>query len=197
MVRYEFLVIDQKILNNGKTIRLVSGDITERNVDVIVNPANSYLIHGGGVAAAIVRKGGQVIQEESDKIGYVPVGTAVITTSGKLPCKAVIHTVGPRMGEGNEDEKLRKAIKSVLALAQETGFKSISFPAISTGIFGFPKDRCAKILLEESMNYFAKNKHTSSTPNTIDIIEFSLIDSETLEHFKDEIKNLKHLPPSL
>jgi O-acetyl-ADP-ribose deacetylase len=197
MVRYEFLVIDQKILNNGKTIRLVSGDITERNVDVIVNPANSYLIHGGGVAAAIVRKGGQVIQEESDKIGYVPVGTAVITTSGKLPCKAVIHTVGPRMGEGNEDEKLRKAIKSVLALAQETGFKSISIPAISTGIFGFPKDRCAKILLEESMNYFAMNKHTSSTPNTIDIIEFSLTDSETLEHFKDEIKNLQHLPPSL
>jgi O-acetyl-ADP-ribose deacetylase len=121
-----------------------------REIDVIVNPANSYLIHGVGVAAAIVRKGGQVIQEESDKIGYVPVGTAVITTSGKLPCKAVIHTIGPRMGEGNEDEKLRKAIKSVLALAQETGFKSISIPAISTGIFGFPKDRCAKILLEES-----------------------------------------------
>jgi O-acetyl-ADP-ribose deacetylase len=197
MVRHESLVIDQKILNNGKTIRLVCGDITGRNVDVIVNPANSYLKHGGGVAAAIVRKGGQVIQEESDKIGYVPVGTAVITTSGKLPCKAVIHTVGPRMGEGNEDEKLRKAIKSVLALAQETGFKSISIPAISTGIFGFPKDRCAKILLEESMNYFAMNKHTSSTPNTIDIIEFSLTDSETLEHFKDEIKNLQHLPPSL
>lgn len=197
MERHESLVIDQKILNNGKTIRLVCGDITGRNVDFIVNPANSYLKHGGGVAAAIVRKGGQVIQEESDKIGYVPVGTAVITTSGKLPCKAVIHTVGPRMGEGNEDEKLRKAIKSVLALAQETGFKSISIPAISTGIFGFPKDRCAKILLEESMNYFAMNKHTSSTPNTIDIIEFSLTDSETLEHFKDEIKNLKHLPPSL
>lgn len=197
MVRHESLVIDQKILNNGKTIRLVCGDITGRNVDFIVNPANSYLKHGGGVAAAIVRKGGQVIQEESDKIGYVPVGTAVITTSGKLPCKAVIHTVGPRMGEGNEDEKLRKAIKSVLALAQETGFKSISIPAISTGIFGFPKDRCAKILLEESMNYFAMNKHTSSTPNTIDIIEFSLTDSETLEHFKDEIKNLQNLPPSL
>ena len=130
MVRHESLVIDQIILNNGKTIRLVCGDITERNVDVIVNPANSFLKHGGGVAAAIVRKGGQVIEEESDKIGYVPVGTAVITTSGKLPCKAVIHTVGPRMGEGNEDEKLRKAIKSVLALAQETGFKSISIPAI-------------------------------------------------------------------
>ena len=193
MVKDESLVIDQIILSNGKTIRLVRGDITERNLDVIVNPANSYLKHAGGVAAAIVRKGGQIIQEESDKIGYVPVGTAVITTAGRLPCKAVIHTVGPLMGEGNEDEKLRKAIKSVLALAQETGFKSISIPAISTGIFGYPKDKCAKILLEESMNYFAKNKDTSSSPNTIDTIEFSLIDSETLDYFKDEIKTLKHM----
>jgi O-acetyl-ADP-ribose deacetylase len=193
MVKDESLVIDQIILSNGKTIRLVRGDITERNLDVIVNPANSYLKHAGGVAAAIVRKGGPVIQEESDKIGYIPVGTAVITTAGRLPCKAVIHTVGPRMGEGSEDKKLRKAIKSVLALAQETGFKSISIPAISTGIFGYPKDKCAKILLEESMNYFAKNKDTSSSPNTIDTIEFSLIDSETLDYFKDEIKTQKHM----
>ena len=193
MVKDESLVIDQIILSNGKTIRLVRGDITERNLDVIVNPANSYLKHAGGVAAAIVRKGGPVIQEESDKIRYVPVGTAVITTAGRLPCKAVIHTVGPRMGEGSEDKKLRKAIKSVLALAQETGFKSISIPAISTGIFGYPKDKCAKILLEESMNYFAKNKDTSSSPNTIDTIEFSLIDSETLDYFKDEIKTQKHM----
>jgi len=193
MVKDESLVIDQIILSNGKTIRLVRGDITERNLDVIVNPANSYLKHAGGVAAAIVRKGGQIIQEESDKIGYVPVGTAVITTAGRLPCKAVIHTVGPHMGEGSEDKKLRKAIKSVLALAQETGFKSISIPAISTGIFGYPKDKCAKILLKESMNYFANNKDTSSSPNTIDTIEFSLIDSETLEYFKDEIKTLKHM----
>ena len=193
MVKDESLVIDQIILSNGKTIRLVRGDITERNLDVIVNPANSYLKHAGGVAAAIVRKGGPVIQEESDKIRYVPVGTAVITTAGRLPCKAVIHTVGPRMGEGSEDKKLRKAIKSVLALAQETGFKSISIPAISTGIFGYPKDKCAKILLKESMNYFANNKDTSSSPNTIDTIEFSLIDSETLDYFKDEIKTLKHM----
>ena len=193
MIRDYSLVIDQIILSNGKTIRVVSGDITERNLDVIVNPANSYLKHAGGVAAAIVRKGGQIIQEESDKIGYVPVGTAVITTAGRLPCKAVIHTVGPRMGEGSEDKKLRKAIKSVLALAQETGFKSISIPGISTGIFGYPKDKCAKILLEESMNYFVKNKDTSSSPNTIDTIEFSLIDSETLDYFKDEIKTQKHM----
>jgi len=88
--------IDELRLND-KTIRLVKGDITERNVDVIVNAANSQLKHGAGVAGAIVRKGGSIIQQESNKIGYVQVGSAVITTSGK---DAVIHTVGPRMGEG-------------------------------------------------------------------------------------------------
>jgi O-acetyl-ADP-ribose deacetylase len=85
--------IDELRLYNDKTIRLVKGDITERNVDA----ANSHLKHGAGVAGAIVRKGGSIIQQESNKIGYVQVGSAVITTSGKLPCSAVIHTVGPRM----------------------------------------------------------------------------------------------------
>ena len=194
MIQYDSLVLDQIILNNGKTIRLVGGDITERYVDVIVNPANSYLKHGGGIAGAIVKKGGQIIQEESDKIGYVPVGSAVITNSGKLPCKAIIHTVGPQMGEGNEDEKLRKAIISVLALAHENGFKSISIPAISTGIFGYPKDKCAEILLQESMNYFAKIRDQSRAPSTIDIIEFSLVDSESMHYFRYQMKKLKHLP---
>jgi len=108
-------------LGNNKVIKLVNGDITDRHVDAIVNAANSYLKHGGGVAAAIVRKGGRIVQEESDKIiaktGIVSVGSAVITTAGNLPCKAVIHTVGPRMGEGNEDYKLRKAVRSSLLLA--------------------------------------------------------------------------------
>ena len=92
--------------------------------------------HGAGVAGAIVRKGGAIIQQESDKIGCVQVGSAVITTSGKLPCNAVIHTVGPRMDEWNEDNKLRKAIQSCLKLATEKGFKTISLPAVSSGIFG-------------------------------------------------------------
>jgi O-acetyl-ADP-ribose deacetylase len=146
------IIIDRVVLDNNKILRLVNGDIIERNVDVIVNAANSYLKHGGGVAAAIVRKGGAIIQEESDRIGggFVPVGSAVITSAGKLPCKAVIHTVGPRMGEGNEDNKLLRAVQSTLALAAERGFKSISIPAISSGIFGFPKDKCAKILVQES-----------------------------------------------
>jgi O-acetyl-ADP-ribose deacetylase (regulator of RNase III) len=145
-------------LGNNKVLRLVKGDITKRSVDVIVNPANFYLKHGGGVAAAIVREGGTIIQEESDKIvrrkGLVPVGSVVITTAGKLPCKVVIHTVGPRMGEGNEEYKLRKAVRSSLLLASEKGFRSISMPAISSGIFGFPKEMCAKILVEDLKHSF-------------------------------------------
>src|SRR5512139_1934358 len=91
----------------GKTLRLVQGDLTHRDVDAIVNAANSYLKHGGGVAGAIVRKGGRIIQDESNKIGYVPVGAAAITTGGKLKARYVIHAVGPRMGEGDEDNKLK------------------------------------------------------------------------------------------
>ena len=182
------IIVDKAKLDNNKILRLVNGDITERNVDVIVNAANSYLKHGGGVAAAIVRKGGAIIQEESDRIGggFVPVGSAVITSAGKLPCKAVIHTVGPRMGEGDEDNKLLKAVQSTLALAAEKEFKSISIPAISSGIFGFPKDKCAKILVQESER-FLKHNNTCS----IDIIEFCIFDNETLDCFKNELTNVK------
>ena len=153
-------IIDEIRMSNDKIIRLIKGDITDQNVDVVVNPANSYLKHGGGVAGAIVRKGGKIIQTESDKIGFVPVGSSVITTSGKLPCQAIIHTVGPKMGEGNEDFKLSKSIYSSLSLASDNSYKSISIPAISSGIFGFPKDRCANILLDESIK-FLKNNNTS------------------------------------
>jgi O-acetyl-ADP-ribose deacetylase (regulator of RNase III) len=182
------LLISEILFDNRKKLRLVRGDITERNVDVIVNAANSYLRHGGGVAAAIIKKGGQIIQDESEKIGYVPVGNAVMTTAGKLPCKAVIHAVGPKNGEGKENDKLRLAINSVLSLAQQNGFKSISIPAISTGIFGFPKDKCAEILLEESIK-FVKNQ-TSSTKSP-EIIEFCIYDDETLDQFKKEFNGIK------
>jgi len=164
----------------------VRGDITERNTDAIVNAANSYLKHGGGVAAAIVRKGGSTIQDESDKIGFVPVGSAVITTAGKLSSKAVIHVVGPRTGEGNEDEKLTNAVKNALLLASKQNFSSISMPAISSGIFGFPKDKCAKILVEESKR-FLENETTS-----IEVIEFCIIDDETIEYFKAQFSDRKN-----
>jgi len=212
LAKHDVNLILEINLDNNKILRLVEGDITERNVDVIVNAANSYLKHGGGVAAAIVRKGGAVIQDESDMIitagGFVPVGSAVITTAGRLPCKAIIHTVGPSMGEGNEDYKLRKAVRSSLLLASENGFTSISMPAISSGIFGFPKDRCARILVEESKTFLEGNNNNNNntqnsnisnnnisnnnTQSKLHIIEFCIFDNETAVHFEKELANIKN-----
>ena len=140
-------------IGEGKRIKLIRGDITEERVDAIVNAANSHLQHGGGVAGAISRKGGPEIQRESNEIGFVPVGQAAITGGGKLPAKHVIHTVGPRWGEGDEENKLRSAVENSLRLAEENNFQSVSMPAISSGIFGFPKDRCAEIILQTTRDY--------------------------------------------
>jgi O-acetyl-ADP-ribose deacetylase (regulator of RNase III) len=134
-------------------LELLDGDITEMDTDAIVNAANSLLIMGGGVAGAIRRKGGPAIQQECSKIGGTFVGGAVITTGGNLKAKHVIHAVGPRMGEGNEDEKLKNAMLNSLKLADQNKLKSISFPAISAGIFGFPIDRCAEIMLRTTIEY--------------------------------------------
>jgi len=141
-------------VNIGKSIlELIEADITEMQTDAIVNAANARLILGGGVAGAIKRKGGPEIQIECNKIGGTFVGGAVKTTAGNLKAKYVIHAVGPRMGEGAEDEKLKNATLNTLKLADENNLKSISFPAISTGIFGFPVRRCAQIMLETVINH--------------------------------------------
>ncbi len=170
----------------GQTIlRLVSADITERDVDAIVNAANSHLRHGGGVAGAIVRKGGQIIQDESNKIGYVPVGNAVITSGGKLKARLVIHAVGPRVGEGDEDTKLKKTMRSVLSLADARKLRSISVPAISAGIFGFPKDRCAVILVAETAAFLR-----SARASSLELIEFCIVDEEAFRFFKREIEGI-------
>jgi O-acetyl-ADP-ribose deacetylase (regulator of RNase III) len=174
----------EKIINKT-TIRLISADLTERDVDAIVNAANSRLQHGGGVAGAIARKGGQIVQDESNKIGHVPVGKAAITIGGKLQARYVIHAVGPRMGEGDEDNKLKKAINSVLTLASEREFRSISMPAVSAGIFGFPKDRCAKILVRETAAFLKNDPATS-----LELVEFCIFDQEAYVFFKGEIETL-------
>jgi len=135
--------------DRGCRVALVLGDITTEEVDAIVNAANSQLQHGGGVAAAISRRGGPSIQEESNRVKPVPVGGAKETTGGDLPAKVVIHTVGPRWGEGDEDAKLVSAIRSSLTLAARLQLASVSLPAISTGIFGFPLDRAAGLILGE------------------------------------------------
>jgi len=141
------------ITMNNTTLELVEGDITELDVEAIVNAANVNLVLGGGVAGAIKRRGGPSIQEECRRIGSTPTGTAVITGAGKMKFKHIIHAVGPKMGEGDEDRKLASAVRSSLALADRHGLKSVAIPAISTGNYGFPIERCARILLTEVHRY--------------------------------------------
>jgi O-acetyl-ADP-ribose deacetylase (regulator of RNase III) len=140
---------------NKSLVKIVQGDITDIDIDVIVNAANVQLILGGGVAGAIRRKGGSKIQEECNAIGGTFVGGAVITSGGNLKAKYAIHAVGPRMGEGDEDSKLTNATINSLKLMDEHGLKTIAFPAISTGIFGYPIDRCAKIMIATAIKYLS------------------------------------------
>jgi len=177
-------IVSEKKVGNGM-LRLVLGDITERDVDAIVNAANKHLQHGGGVAGAIVKKGGSIIQEESDRIGYVPTGNAVMTSGGKLKARYVIHAVGPRMGEGDEEMKLKRAAQQTMKLASERALQSISMPAISSGIFGFPKDRCAAILVGEAARFLQKDQSSS-----LSTIEFCIFDEETLAFFRQEFDKI-------
>jgi O-acetyl-ADP-ribose deacetylase (regulator of RNase III) len=177
-------VISQGLTVKNSVIQLVKGDITELQVDAIVNAANSALKMGGGVAGAILRRGGRKIQDECDKIGYCPVGGAVITTGGNLRAKYVIHAVGPMYGEGGEDEKLRNAKLNSLKLADKHGLRSIAFPAISTGIFGFPKERCAKIMLSTTQSYLQNQK------TGLREVIFCLFDQETLNLFRNALQNM-------
>jgi len=174
----------EKIIGKA-TVRLVSADLTERDVDAIVNAANSHLQHGGGIAGAIVRKGGRIIQEESNRIGSVAVGSAAITTAGALRARYVIHAVGPRMGEGDEDNKLKKTIFSVLSLATKEKMRSISIPAISAGIFAFPKDRCAKIIVGETAAFLK-----SSEDSPLRLVEFCIFNREAFGFFEAEMGKL-------
>ena len=166
-------------ISNSK-IKIIQGDITELNTDVIVNAANAQLIMGGGVAGAIRRKGGPLIQEECNKIGGSFVGGAVITTGGNLKVKHIIHAIGPRMGEGDEDEKLKNATINSLKLMDEHELKSIAFPAISTGIFGYPIEKCAKIMISTAKEYL-------SGETQIEIVVFCLYSKPDFKVFKKEL----------
>jgi O-acetyl-ADP-ribose deacetylase (regulator of RNase III) len=136
---------------------------------------------GGGVAGAIRRKGGPAIQEECNKIGGTFVGGAVITTGGNLKAKHVIHAVGPRMGEGGEDEKLKNATLNSLKLMDEHKLKTIAFPAISTGIFGYPIDRCAKMMISTAKEYLKRDTQ-------IEEVIFCLYTSSDFDFFEKELK---------
>jgi len=130
---------------------VVRGNLLDEPVDAILNAANGQLAHGGGVAGLISRAAGPALQAESDRAvaerGPFPTGSAVVTTAGKLPFKGVIHAVGPRFGEGDEERKLVQALVSSWKCAAEHGWPSVSFPAVSSGIFAVPLDVCARAYL--------------------------------------------------
>ncbi|MCB9933064.1 MAG: macro domain-containing protein [Planctomycetes bacterium] len=141
----------------GCLLSVVQGDLTLQQVDAIVNAANEQLHHGGGVAGAIVRAGGAIIQTESNAWvkthGRVPTGSAAITGAGELSARHVIHAVGPIWGTGDEVNKLASAVRSALELAEQHKLASISLPAISSGIYGFPKELCAKTFFDTIENW--------------------------------------------
>ena len=166
----------------GQGFQIFQGDITQENVDAIVNAANDRLQHGGGVAGIIVRKGGWEIQAESTKWvrerGPVSHADPAYTTAGSLPCKYVIHAVGPRWGEGDEDNKLAAAVRGSLRVANELELKSIAFPAISTGIFGFPKERAAQIIFDSVEKYFKDNPESG-----VELVRLALYEQKTVDVF--------------
>jgi O-acetyl-ADP-ribose deacetylase len=175
-------VIKEHRLEMEQLLQIVQGDLTMEAVDAIVNAANSYLQHGGGVAAAIVRRGGSEIQAQSDawvrEHGQVSHSAPAYTGSGSLPSRYVIHAVGPVWGEGEEDEKLRVAVSASLKLADELNISSIAFPAISTGIFGFPKQRAARVILDAVVSYFSQNPVSG-----LNAVRITLFDQPTLDAF--------------
>jgi len=172
-----------KLTINQTEIELVQDDITESDTDAIVNAANEQLALGAGVAGAIRMQGGASIQEECNAIGHCPVGEAVITGGGKLKARHVIHAVGPRQGEGDEETKLENATLNSLKVAEENNLKSITLPAISTGIYGFPLDSCAHIMLTTAKEYLiGKTK--------IERVVFALFDDESFKAFEDQLKKL-------
>ncbi|MBI1793502.1 MAG: macro domain-containing protein [Chloroflexi bacterium] len=174
-------VLADRTLPTGQTLQIVQGDLTTETTDAIVNAANEHLQHGGGVAWAITQRGGEIIQQESDawirKHGPVTHSHPAWTSGGLLPAKYVIHAVGPVWGDGNEDEKLSAAVHGSLEVADALHLLSISLPAISTGIFGFPKDRAAGIIFSTIKNYFAHHE------TGIKLVRLVLFDESTIRAF--------------
>ena len=172
-------VLAETRLPNRLALQLVRGDLAIEAVDAIVNAANRDLSHGGGVAGHIARRGGPSIQRESDEWrrerGPVTHASPAWTNAGDLPCRFVIHAVGPVWGEGDEDAKLAAALGGSLRLADELGAVSISLPAISTGIFGFPRERAAPIFFDAI---------AAHAPQTLRQVRLVLYDAPTLEVFQ-------------
>ncbi|MEW6102310.1 MAG: O-acetyl-ADP-ribose deacetylase [bacterium] len=166
-------------------IKIILGDITEQDTDAIVNAANSFLLGGGGVDGAIHRRGGGKILEECreiiKKIGHLETGKVVITSGGNLKARFVIHTVGPiwRGGKNREESLLRSCYQESLKLALENNLKTIAFPSISTGAYGYPKELAAPVAIKAVSDFLKENKG-------IEEVRFVLFDKETYNVYKEE-----------
>ena len=173
--------MDIKIGN--ATLSIVEGDITREETDAIVNAANSGLRGGGGVDGAIHRAGGPAILEECRKIGHCPTGQAVITTGGNLKARHVIHTVGPVWSGGGRNEAglLKSAYLESLKLASKKGLKSVSFPAISTGVYGYPLNEAARVALETATDYLEEHQE-------IELVRFVLFGKPMFDVFAEQLK---------
>jgi O-acetyl-ADP-ribose deacetylase (regulator of RNase III) len=165
----------------GITLQLIEGDIADLDVEAVVNAANQHLQLGSGVAGAIRARGGPAIQEECNEIGFCPVGEAVITGGGKLLAEFVIHAVGPIASDSNADDLLASATHASLALADQHHIRSIAFPAISTGVFGFPMEDCAEIMLGTVIEYL-ENAETG-----LETVIFCLYGQDAFEIFAEEL----------
>ncbi len=165
-------------------IRLNVGDLTESDADAIINAANNDLKLGGGVAGAIRRKGGGAIQQECDEIGSIPVGGAAITSGGKLRTRYVIHAASMQLGGETTAQALRSSTAHSLRIAAERGLKSIAFPAVGTGIAGFPMRDCAEIMLRETL------KHLGGA-TSLERVEFVLFDESALRIFEEVFRAIQ------
>lgn len=161
----------------SEKIVLLQSDLTEMDVDAIVNAANNDLQLGGGVAGAIRRKGGEAIQRECDAIGSIPIGGAAITTGGKLRARFVIHAASMQLGGATTARALRGSTAHALRIAAERGLRSIAFPAVGTGIAGFPIPECANIMLREAVEHLKTN-------TSLEKIYFVLFDAQAFSEFE-------------
>lgn len=177
----------EKLINNCK-VELIRGDITEQAVDAIVNAANNSLRGGGGVDGAIHRRGGRVIDEECAKLGWCDTGDAKITSGGNLPAKYVIHTVGPiwRGGNNREAELLSSCYRRSLEIARENKLKTIAFPSISTGAYGYPIAEAATIALKTIVDEIEKK-------NELDLVRMVLFSEEDFEVYKNAFSRLDQI----
>ena len=164
-------------------IRILQGDLTDQAVDAIVNAANNDLQLGGGVAGAIRRRGGMSIQDECDQIGAIPLGEAAVTGAGQLKARYVIHAASMRLGQATSEENLRLSTRNSLLRASEKGLRSVAFPAVGTGIAGFPMRRCAEVMLQEVAEHLGGE-------TSVEDVRFVLYDSGAYQTFREVLEAL-------